>query len=778
MDGSSHAVEVKRSDPSTIQDKFLVHYVGWCVDLFKRPTNLTGNLYSLDGRSGWLQWFDREGQPQFDIVPDVSLYSPSELYPAPGLATGTNQPTFLFSSRNDMTVQRHFHWMAEHNVDGAFLYRWIGHCVDGKEHFGTFHDEVLDRVREAAERGGRVFAIDYSVLKFPGPVERIPDILQQDWKHLVHEKGLLDSPSYLRENGRPVIVLMGFGSDGAGHTPALVQSIAAMFRRITPGGIYIMAVVPAHWRTSDFDADPNPSFVDVWLSEFDGISPSISADNGERMKLDMEFIKSRLKSAQKTIDYIPSVAPGGSGLNATSGNRKWNEPKRNGGKFLWDQIYRASKVGARTLYGLSWDDYCNGTALMPVVPRRNLLPQSNEFKFMALDKENYNLSSDWYMRICGMAAEALHNRKKISKEFPLKVITYHGHGTPTPTPFRGILGIIRKPKTGSSVHSQVQSEKAGVASREPGQYLPNNFSDRGIVNQTQPPYVQKSKTLANGSEATILNMSRLLVAPTPDTPTENPATDRHFEDEQFETSLQLLLRVLSQRVSVGKRLAAINLDQTDAQHMANFLNKASKIVHADLKGANVLVSDIGRAMLTDFGISHIVSTRLETTTIASVGTPQWTAPELALGDGSSPTAESDIWSFGCVVYEVLTDNVPFHWFKTSHQILAAMMRTKITPLEPPVEDGSNLIDSQLRNIMERCFNYVERERPKSGDIIRFFEDLNIEDDRPLSVDDDTPVMAVPKVRVDVKIDHECVCKVLRIIRQTTLEHDDTSEGEE
>ncbi|KXN86648.1 hypothetical protein AN958_09826 [Leucoagaricus sp. SymC.cos] len=212
---------------------------------------------------------------------------------------------------------------------------------------------------------------------------------------------------------------------------------------------------------------------------------------------------------------------------------------------------------------------------------------------------------------------------------------------------------------------------------------------------------------------------------------------------------------------------------SDVIHGLDYLHKAN-IVHADLKGANVLVSDNGRAMLSDFGISHIVSTRLETTTIASVGTPHWTAPELAMGDGVSPTAESDIWSFGCVIYEVLTDNAPFHWLKTSHQILAAMMRNQITPLKLPAGDGSSMISEQLRDIMERCFNYAERDRPKSGDIIRFFIDLNIEDNR----DDNTASMVIPRARADVKIDYECVCKILKTVRRTTLEPDNVSEGED
>lgn len=60
---------------------------------------------------GWLHWIDHPipdgGRPNIDIWPDVSAYSPSELFPVPGLTTKTGEPVFVFSSRNAKTVQRY-----------------------------------------------------------------------------------------------------------------------------------------------------------------------------------------------------------------------------------------------------------------------------------------------------------------------------------------------------------------------------------------------------------------------------------------------------------------------------------------------------------------------------------------------------------------------------------------------------------------------------------------------------------------------------------------------
>jgi serine/threonine protein kinase len=73
---------------------------------------------------------------------------------------------------------------------------------------------------------------------------------------------------------------------------------------------------------------------------------------------------------------------------------------------------------------------------------------------------------------------------------------------------------------------------------------------------------------------------------------------------------------------------------------------------------NILVSDHGRALIADFGISCIaVSNSLASVQLPG-GTMRWMAPELLIFDGEtfpSMTPQSDIWSVGCVYYEVRLD---------------------------------------------------------------------------------------------------------------------------
>ncbi len=74
-----------------------------------------------------------------------------------------------------------------------------------------------------------------------------------------------------------------------------------------------------------------------------------------------------------------------------------------------------------------------------------------------------------------------------------------------------------------------------------------------------------------------------------------------------------------------------------------------RVIHGDLKGANVLVSAEVRILLCDFGLAKMVDTNTSTSR-AGLGTLRWQAPEL-LG-GASKTFQTDVYAFGLTIYEV------------------------------------------------------------------------------------------------------------------------------
>ncbi|KIO17144.1 hypothetical protein M407DRAFT_33210, partial [Tulasnella calospora MUT 4182] len=371
------------------------------------------------------------GHPRFDLWPDVSSYDAKELYPVPGLTLpNTNgEPAKLFSSRNPATTKRHFHLMAEHGIDGVFVMRNANELSVDNDTWSPLanlmriSDEILDGVRAAAEAEGRVWALMYDLTGVPP--DKLALVLRHDWGRLVVHKRLLNSPNYLREQGKPVIGLKGIGIKGAYQDPAVVLDIIRQLKTFTPGGAYVLAGVSSSWRTPfEGDHDGNPGFEAVYR-EVDAINPwSVgrctdveSADwYAVEMREDIKLVRkwNEETSGRKRIDYIPIVLPGLSRGNWYSDDR-YNEIPRKSGTFLWRQVYHCQREGAHGMIVSSFDDMNTGTAVMPIATLGRLLP--NERRFLALDGDgDTSLPSDWYLRICGMAGEALRGEKRIATD--------------------------------------------------------------------------------------------------------------------------------------------------------------------------------------------------------------------------------------------------------------------------------------------------------------------------------------------------------------------------
>ncbi|KAF9459089.1 kinase-like domain-containing protein [Collybia nuda] len=92
----------------------------------------------------------------------------------------------------------------------------------------------------------------------------------------------------------------------------------------------------------------------------------------------------------------------------------------------------------------------------------------------------------------------------------------------------------------------------------------------------------------------------------------------------------------------------------------------NNVIHGDLKGANILVTNTGRACLADFGLSAITDPEImiwtsQSSGVSKGGSIRWQAPELLnIDDDFVPNSkESDVYALACVYYEIFTGNVPF-----------------------------------------------------------------------------------------------------------------------
>lgn len=80
------------------------------------------------------------------------------------------------------------------------------------------------------------------------------------------------------------------------------------------------------------------------------------------------------------------------------------------------------------------------------------------------------------------------------------------------------------------------------------------------------------------------------------------------------------------------------------------------VLHRDVKPGNVLIANDGRVVLSDFGIAGLEGSSAITMTGEVVGSPEFLAPERALGRDAGP--ESDLWSLGVMLYAVVEGSSP------------------------------------------------------------------------------------------------------------------------
>jgi len=122
------------------------------------------------------------------------------------------------------------------------------------------------------------------------------------------------------------------------------------------------------------------------------------------------------------------------------------------------------------------------------------------------------------------------------------------------------------------------------------------------------------------------------------------------------------------------------------------------VVHRDVKPGNVVIDPSGHATLTDFGVARAGQETRLTTTGALIGTPQYMSPEQAQGD--EVDHETDIYSLGVVVYEMLSGRAPFN-ATTPHAVLHQLIYDPPPPLSSVRPGLSPQLDSVLANALAK-----------------------------------------------------------------------------
>ena len=168
---------------------------------------------------------------------------------------------------------------------------------------------------------------------------------------------------------------------------------------------------------------------------------------------------------------------------------------------------------------------------------------------------------------------------------------------------------------------------------------------------------------------------------------------------------------------------------TIAKDIANGLTHAhaNNIVHCDIKPHNILMTDDGRAKITDFGIARAVTESTLTYGGSVIGSVHYFSPEQARGGAITP--KSDVYSLGIVLYEMLTNRLPF---TGDNPVAIAMKHIEEEPISPSRYRPQ--IPPMLEAIICRAMSKSPEIRPSSFELVQ--ELSNVEAALSMSVKSD------------------------------------------
>jgi hypothetical protein len=385
-----------------LDGRVIVGYQGW----FGCPGD-------FDGATSWRHWFAGSPSAQtvtVDMLPDTSDYAPQDLCDT-GMTRADGSRLMLFSSQNPNIVNRHFALMARYGIGGVALERFLSELQDPM--LKRRADHLLSLVIDAATSAGVPFFISYD-LNGANPANAIATI-RSDWRDLDRALALTSRAAYLRDAGKPVLQIWGAGFVGVPGTP---DELGALLSDLRSGGDGLPAAttiggVPTAWRTLGEDAQSDPAWNAVYR-RFDVISPwtvGRVSDSAEAATLYATRVQGDLQAlAQTGVRYLPVVFAGFSWANlmrvrGISTDATLNRIPRDCGRLLWTQAQSALAARSGAVYVAMFDEFDEGTALLPMVASAAEVPTG--IASVTRDQDRCTLPKDWYLSLVGRIAASL-----------------------------------------------------------------------------------------------------------------------------------------------------------------------------------------------------------------------------------------------------------------------------------------------------------------------------------------------------------------------------------
>jgi hypothetical protein len=388
------------ADTSTLEGQVVCGYQGW----FRAEGDGTG--------LGWVHFGQGKqfgpGRCTIDVWPDVSGFAASERFPSP-FRFADGRVAELFSSVHPDTVRRHFRWMREYGISGAFVQRFGTVILSDQER--AVANRVLRNCVESAVAEGRSLTMMYDLTNMPpGRFSAI----EEDWATIC-ASGWFANGCTQRHRGKPLVALYGLGF---ADQPEAISEWTALVSSMSRSGASVMLGVPTHWREGKGDAHTNKAFHEI-VRQADVISPWTVGRMAK--SVDVESIAEHVW--RRDLDwcrvegkfYLPVIFPGFSWRNL-SRERGVDSPvdliSRQGGKFFWKQAVEATKAGARGLYIGMFDEVDEGTAVMKCAQERPV----GASPFVDVS----DVTSDHYLWLSGQAGRLIRGEISGSADLPAR----------------------------------------------------------------------------------------------------------------------------------------------------------------------------------------------------------------------------------------------------------------------------------------------------------------------------------------------------------------------
>ncbi|QRV85372.1 Tyrosine kinase family catalytic domain protein [Ceratobasidium sp. AG-Ba] len=151
-----------------------------------------------------------------------------------------------------------------------------------------------------------------------------------------------------------------------------------------------------------------------------------------------------------------------------------------------------------------------------------------------------------------------------------------------------------------------------------------------------------------------------------------------------------------------------------AEGMSHLAAQSPPIAHGDLKGANVLIDDDGRACICDFGLSRFMKDFMSIDTTFG-GTIRWMAPEQLRADSMVVSLPADIFSWGMLALELITGAIPWPDVQQDSAVILKVAAKGQRPARPvcQCEDHCGCLagNDGLWDLIRECWADEPQERP-------------------------------------------------------------------